>query len=131
MIALVEEEAFQEAQFASNMWARAITSSPQLTTYFLGYSQVMGLFEETRAAPPIVLDMVQVGETTGALDSMTGRTVLKVLKEVTEQLGATVPIITHAAATAAMADRVIHFADGAIRRVIENKTKQSPEEIRW
>ena len=70
-------------------------------------------------------------EPTGALDSMTGRTVLQVLKEVNEQLGATVLIITHAAATAAMADRVIHFADGAIREIIENKTKQSPEEIKW
>ena len=70
-------------------------------------------------------------EPTGALDSMTGRTVLQVLKEINEQLGATVLIITHAAATAAMADRVIHFADGAIREIIENKTKQSPEEIKW
>ena len=70
-------------------------------------------------------------EPTGALDSMTGRTVLQVLKEVNEQLGATVLIITHAAATAAMADRVIHFADGAIREIIENKTKQSPEDIEW
>jgi putative ABC transport system ATP-binding protein len=70
-------------------------------------------------------------EPTGALDSMTGRTVLQVLKEVNEQLGATVLIITHAAATAAMADRVIHFADGTIREIRENKTKQRPEEIKW
>lgn len=70
-------------------------------------------------------------EPTGALDSVTGRAVLKVLKDVNERLGATVLIITHAAATAAMADRVIHFADGAIREVIENKTKLEPEAIEW
>lgn len=70
-------------------------------------------------------------EPTGALDSTTGRSVLKVLKNVNEKLGATVLIITHAAATAQMADRVIHFADGAIREVIENKHKISPEEIEW
>src|SRR6056297_3309087 len=70
-------------------------------------------------------------EPTGALDSSTGRSVLKVLKDINEQLGATVLIVTHAAATAAMADRVIHFADGAIRQVVENQTKSNPEEIEW
>jgi len=70
-------------------------------------------------------------EPTGALDSATGRSVLKVLKNVNEQLGATVLIITHASATAQMADRVIHFADGAIREVVENKNKVAPEEIEW
>ncbi len=70
-------------------------------------------------------------EPTGALDSVTGRAVLNVLKDVNERLGATVLIVTHAAATAAMADRVIHFADGAIREVIVNKTKITPEEIHW
>ena len=39
-------------------------------------------------------------EPTGALDSMTGRAVLKVLKDVNETLGSTVLIVTHAAATA-------------------------------
>lgn len=70
-------------------------------------------------------------EPTGALDSKTGRTVLKVLKDVNETLGATVLIVTHAAATAAMADRVIHFADGRIREIVVNKTKRAPEDIEW
>src|SRR5690554_3829434 len=70
-------------------------------------------------------------EPTGALDSFTGRTVLKVLKDVNERLGATVLIVTHAAATAAMADRVLHFADGAIREVVVNETKLMPEDIEW
>lgn len=70
-------------------------------------------------------------EPTGALDSTTGRAVLHVLKDINEKLGATVLIITHAAATAGMADRVIHFADGNVVDVIENKTKLTPEEIEW
>ena len=70
-------------------------------------------------------------EPTGALDSTTGRTVLQVLKDINENLGATVLIVTHAAATADMADRVIHFADGAIREIVVNKTKLSPEDIKW
>jgi putative ABC transport system ATP-binding protein len=70
-------------------------------------------------------------EPTGALDSTTGRAVLRVLQDVNEEFGTTVLIITHAAATAAMADRVVHFADGSIRDVVVNKTKKSAEEIEW
>ncbi len=70
-------------------------------------------------------------EPTGALDSSTGRVVLKVLKNINEELGTTVLIVTHAAATADMADRVIHFADGSIHKVVKNKTKLNPEDIEW
>lgn len=70
-------------------------------------------------------------EPTGALDSETGRAVLRVLKDVNERLGTTVLIVTHAAATADMADRVIHFSDGAIRDVILNAQKLTPDEINW
>jgi len=70
-------------------------------------------------------------EPTGALDSETGRTVLRVLKGVNERLGATVMLITHAAATAQMADRIIKFADGQIRDDIVNTSKLDPEKIEW
>lgn len=70
-------------------------------------------------------------EPTGALDSTTGRTVLKVLKEVNETLGSTVLIVTHAVATAGMAHRVIHFADGAIRKIETNAARLEPDEIEW
>ena len=70
-------------------------------------------------------------EPTGALDSTTGRAVLRVLQDINEQLGTTVVIITHAAATAAMADRVIHFADGHIREQVLNPSPQSAEDILW
>lgn len=70
-------------------------------------------------------------EPTGALDSATGRSVLNVLQDVNQNLGTTVMIVTHAAATAAMADRVIHFADGDVREIIENRTKLTADEIEW
>ncbi|MEY8118841.1 ABC transporter ATP-binding protein [Falsihalocynthiibacter sp. BN13B15] len=70
-------------------------------------------------------------EPTGALDSVTGRAVLRVLKDVNQNLGATIFIVTHAAATGQMADRIIHFADGGVRKIIENKTKLEPEDIHW
>ncbi|MDX2484282.1 MAG: ABC transporter ATP-binding protein [Pseudodonghicola sp.] len=76
-------------------------------------------------------DVLFCDEPTGALDSTTGRAVLNVLKEVNEKMGTTVLIVTHAAAQAGMADRVIHFADGTVREVIENATKCAPEDIEW
>lgn len=70
-------------------------------------------------------------EPTGALDSTTGRSVLRVLQNVNRELGTTVMIITHAAATAEMAHRVIQMQDGAIRDVQLNETQKSAEEITW
>ena len=71
-------------------------------------------------------DVLFCDEPTGALDSMTGRTVLNVLRDVNEKLGATVLIVTHAASQAAMADRVIHFADGNIREIVGTSTSGPP-----
>ena len=76
-------------------------------------------------------DVLLCDEPTGALDSETGRTVLEVLRSVNVELGSTVLMVTHAANTAQMADRVIHFADGGIRKVVENETKLSPAKIDW
>ena len=76
-------------------------------------------------------DVLFCDEPTGALDSTTGRAVLNVLKNINEQLGATVLIVTHAAAQAAMADRVIRFGDGDVREVIVNMNKLTPEDIDW
>ena len=70
-------------------------------------------------------------EPTGALDSVTGRQVLRVLQDVNDGLGTTVMIITHAAATAAMAHRVIDMSDGAVREIRTNAHRLPAEEIEW
>lgn len=49
VIAFAKTEALQDDQFARNLWLRALTTSPQLTTYYLGYREVRGLYEEQRA----------------------------------------------------------------------------------
>lgn len=48
VLSFVRQEALQDEQFAANMWRRAITSSPQLTSYYLGYDQVYGLYNDVR-----------------------------------------------------------------------------------
>lgn len=70
-------------------------------------------------------------EPTGALDSATGVRVLEALKTVNDSLRATTLLITHNAAIAAIADRVVQFADGRVREVRENRCKREPREISW
>ena len=53
-------------------------------------------------------------EPTGALDISTGMVVLEALERVNTELGTTTVVITHNAAIAAMAHRVIRLADGRV-----------------
>jgi putative ABC transport system ATP-binding protein len=76
-------------------------------------------------------DVLLCDEPTGALDVQTGKVVLEALKRVNEELGTLVAIITHNAAIAAMADRVIAIAGGAIAAEHRNAVKVSPAEIVW
>ena len=55
-------------------------------------------------------------EPTGALDYATGKLVLEVIASINQELGTTAVVITHNAAIAGMADRVIRLADGAHRQ---------------
>ena len=70
-------------------------------------------------------------EPTGALDSKTGVTVLKALQSLNHEFGTTTLIITHAAATASMANRVIHFGDGNIAKIETNDHPASADQISW
>ena len=70
-------------------------------------------------------------EPTGAVDSETGVIVLEAIERINTQLGTTTVVITHNAAIAGMADRVIHLSDGLISNVESNATRMSPKEIRW
>lgn len=70
-------------------------------------------------------------EPTGALDYATGKRVLDVIARVNRELHTTAVVITHNAAIAGMADRVLHLADGRIARVEVNAHKLTADEIRW
>jgi hypothetical protein len=50
MVRFVKEEALQGDQLANNMWTRTLTSSPQITTYYLGYAKVTEVYNAARAA---------------------------------------------------------------------------------
>ena len=76
-------------------------------------------------------DVLLCDEPTGALDYQTGKLVLEVIERINRDLGTTAVVITHNAAIAGMADRVIHLGDGRIQRIERNARKLSPAELSW
>jgi len=76
-------------------------------------------------------ELLLCDEPTGALDYETGKLVLRLLVDLKEQLGKTILIITHNAAIADVADRVIHLRSGEIVSVHTNEHPTPPEDITW
>ena len=70
-------------------------------------------------------------EPTGALDISTGIVVLEALQRVNVELGTTTVVITHNAAIASMADRVVRLADGRVVSVEDRTEKLVPKELAW
>ena len=70
-------------------------------------------------------------EPTGALDYQTGKLVLEVIARINEEIGTTAIVITHNAAIAAMADRVVRLADGRIASIEAPERRLSPAELSW
>jgi putative ABC transport system ATP-binding protein len=70
-------------------------------------------------------------EPTGALDISTGIVVLEALARVNAELGTTTVVITHNAAIASMADRVIRLADGRVTSIEDQTTKVAARELSW
>jgi putative ABC transport system ATP-binding protein len=70
-------------------------------------------------------------EPTGALDITTGVIVLEALRHIHDELGTTLVLITHNAAIAGMADRVLTLADGRIADDRHNERRVHPRDISW
>ena len=70
-------------------------------------------------------------EPTGALDIETGISVLQSLETVNQELGTSTTIITHNAAIAEMAHRVIVLNDGKINKIEKNEQRKSADELSW
>jgi len=76
-------------------------------------------------------DVLLCDEPTGALDFETGKRVLEVLARTNEELGTTTAVITHNAAIAGMADRVVRMRSGRIAEVVSNARRLAPDELSW
>jgi putative ABC transport system ATP-binding protein len=76
-------------------------------------------------------DALLCDEPTGALDVETGRLVLSAIARANHEIGATTIVITHNAAIAAMADRVLRMAGGRIASEERNTRPVSPDALAW
>jgi putative ABC transport system ATP-binding protein len=76
-------------------------------------------------------DVLLCDEPTGALDITTGVVVLEALDRVNRELGTATVVITHNAAIAAMADRVVRLADGRVAGIERNPAKVAARELQW
>ena len=70
-------------------------------------------------------------EPTGALDYNTGKAILKLLQDTCRTKGMTVILITHNAAIAPMADRVIRMKNGKVAEIALNPNPVPVETIEW
>ncbi|HSC94140.1 MAG TPA: ABC transporter ATP-binding protein [Burkholderiales bacterium] len=76
-------------------------------------------------------DVLLCDEPTGALDYETGKLVLEVIARINADLGTTAMVITHNAAIAGMADRVLKLGNGRIVGETRPERKLTPAEISW
>lgn len=70
-------------------------------------------------------------EPTGALDYVTGKSILKLLQTLSREHGVTVVIITHNSAIKPIADRTISVKSGKIKSIELNDEPKDIDEIEW
>ena len=70
-------------------------------------------------------------EPTGALDYITGKSILKLLHDMCREKGMTVIVITHNSALMPMADKIIKINDGKIEKIFLNQDPMPVEQIEW
>ena len=76
-------------------------------------------------------ELLLCDEPTGALDYHTSRDILRLLEEINRDFQTTVILVTHNAAFAAMAHRVLWLKDGRIIRVHCNAQRVTADALEW
>ena len=77
--------------------------------------------------PPLML----CDEPTGALDTETGKTVLSLLREITDAGDRTIVVVTHNGQIAQIANRVIELRDGEIIDDVVVADPKDPADVAW
>ena len=75
--------------------------------------------------------LILCDEPTGALDYKTSKEVLELMERVSQAYGCTLVIVTHNAAIARMADRVLRLRDGRLAEDEANESPVSASELDW
>ncbi len=87
-----------------------------------GQQQRVAIARALLAKPTVVF----ADEPTGNLDSRSSEEVLALLRRAVDEFGQTVVMVTHDAAAAATADRVVVLVDG---RIVRDGPAESPEQV--
>ena len=128
-VALVTE--ISEDPMAPEAALRLVNLEPRATHFPAqlsgGEQQRVAIARAVAKQPAVLL----CDEPTGALDISTGIVVLEALAQVNAELGTTTVVITHNAAIAQMADRVVRLADGRVTSVEVNTSKIPPHALSW
>ncbi|MCR4594479.1 MAG: ABC transporter ATP-binding protein [Clostridiales bacterium] len=70
-------------------------------------------------------------EPTGALDYITGKSILKLLQDTCREKGMTVIVITHNSALTPMADKIIKIKNGKVDKILLNEAPTPVDQIEW
>lgn len=70
-------------------------------------------------------------EPTGALDYITGKSILKLLQDTCREKKMTVVVITHNSALTPMADKIIKIKNGQVDKILINEKPTPVEQIEW
>lgn len=81
-----------------------------------GQKQRVAIARALISKPQIIL----ADEPTGALDSKTSIEVMNILKELHDQEGLTIVVVTHESGVANQTNKIIHIKDGVIEQIEEN-----------
>lgn len=76
-------------------------------------------------------ELLLCDEPTGALDSNTGKNILKLLHDFCKNEKKTIIIVTHNAAIKEIADQVIYIKNGSIDKIELNASQASIESVNW
>ena len=125
-----------EQKIAQNPFqAKDILEKVQLSHRLTNFPQELSGGEQQRVSIARAVcknpQLILCDEPTGALDSETGKQVLRLLKEMSVIHGHTIIVVTHNASIAKIADRVLYLKDGSI---VKNTRQPQPleiDEVNW